>query len=221
MDWFISPSSVGIVDFPAYLAGVIFIILFPGPNSLFVLTIASLKGWRAGAWASLGIFIGDAILMMGVALGAATLLDSSPSTFNFMRMLGAAYLVWMGYGFIRDGIERWRGAQSMATEGGGVNYLNTLHPLIASLTLSLTNPKAIFFFVSFFAQFIYPGYAHPVHTFLYLALVLQLVSMTYLAGLIFAGQFFLSFFKNHPRSAAALWLIVGALLIGFAGKLLL
>jgi leucine efflux protein len=221
MDWFISPSSVGIVDFPTYLAGVIFTILFPGPNSLFVLTIASLKGWRAGAWASLGIFIGDAILMIGVALGAATVLNSSPSAFNFMRMLGAAYLAWMGYGFVRDGIRRLRGAQNMATEGGGANYLKTLHPLIASLALSLTNPKAIFFFVSFFAQFIQPGYAHPVHAFLYLALVLQLVSMAYLAGLIFAGQFFLSFFKNHSRSAAALWLIVGALLIGFSVKLLL
>jgi leucine efflux protein len=221
MDWFISPSSVGIVDFPAYLLGVIFTILFPGPNSLYVLTIASLKGWRAGAWASLGIFIGDAILMIGVALGAATLLNSSPSTFNFIRMLGAAYLAWMGYGFIRDGIGRWRGAKGVTSSDGGAHYLNTLHPSLAALTLSLTNPKAIFFFVSFFAQFIQPGYAHPVHTFLYLALVLQLVSMTYLTGLIFAGQFFLGFFGRHPRYAAALWLIVGMLLIGFAGTLLL
>ena len=221
MDWFISPSSVGIVDFPTYLLGVIFTILFPGPNSLYVLTIASIKGWRAGVWASLGIFIGDAILMIGVVLGAATLLNSSPSTFNFMRILGAAYLAWMGYGFIRDGIERWRGAKVVATGDGGAHYLNALHPSIAALTLSLTNPKAIFFFVSFFAQFIQPGYAYPMYTFLYLALVLQVVSMSYLTGLIFAGQFFLSYFKKHQRYAAALWLIVGMLLIGFAATLLL
>lgn len=221
MNWFISPSSVGIVDFPTYLLGVIFTILFPGPNSLYVLTIASLKGWRAGAWASLGIFIGDAILMMGVALGAATLLNSSPSTFNFIRLLGAAYLAWMGYGFIRDGMRRWCGDQSVVTEDVGAHYLSSVHPLVASLTLSLTNPKAIFFFVSFFAQFIQPGYAHPVHTFLYLAVVLQLVSMTYLAGLIFLGQYFLGFFKKHSRYAAILWIVVGILLVGFATKLLL
>lgn len=221
MNWFISPSSVGIVDFPTYLLGVIFTILFPGPNSLYVLTIASLKGWRAGAWASLGIFIGDAILMMGVALGAATLLNSSPSTFNFIRLLGAAYLAWMGYGFIRDGMRRWRRDQSVVTKDVGAHYLSSVHPLVASLTLSLTNPKAIFFFVSFFAQFIQPGYAHPVHTFLYLAVVLQLVSMTYLAGLIFLGQYFLGFFKKHSRYAAILWIVVGILLVGFATKLLL
>lgn len=221
MNWFISPSSVGIVDFPTYLLGVIFTILFPGPNSLYVLTIASLKGWRAGAWASLGIFIGDAILMMGVALGAATLLNSSPSTFNFIRLLGAAYLAWMGYGFIRDGMRRWRRDQSVVTKDVGAHYLSSVHPLVASLTLSLTNPKAIFFFVSFFAQFIQPGYAHPAHTFLYLAVVLQLVSMTYLTGLIFLGQYFLGFFKKHSRYAAILWIVVGILLVGFATKLLL
>ena len=62
---------------------------------------------------------------------------------------------------------------------------------------------------------------NPVHTFLYLALVLQIVSMTYLISLICAGQFFLSFFNQHRRYAAALWFLVGALLMGFAGKLLL
>ena len=221
MNWFITPSSVGINDFPAYLVGVILTILFPGPNSLYVLAIASVKGWRAGAWAAVGIFIGDAILMMGVALGAATLLNSSPSIFNFLRMLGAAYLAWMGYGFIRSGLARWHGTQVLVSGDGRSHYLNTLHPAIAALTLSLTNPKAIFFFVSFFAQFIQPEYAHPVHTFLYLALVLQIVSMTYLISLICAGQFFLGFFNRHPHYAAALWFLVGSLLIGFAGKLLL
>lgn len=221
MDWFISPESVGIVDFPTYLVGVIFVILFPGPNSLYVLTIASLKGWRAGVLASLGIFIGDAILMIAVALGAASLLNSSPSILNFVRLLGAVYLAWMGYGFVRGGLEHWHGDQRLAAGDGRAHYLNALHPFLAALTLSLTNPKAIFFFVSFFAQFIQPGYAHPGHTILYLALVLQLVSMTYLAGLIFSGQFFLIFFKTHPHYAAALWLIVGVLLIAFAGKLLL
>ena len=221
MNWFITPSSVGIIDFPAYLVGVIFTILFPGPNSLYVLAIASVKGWRAGASASVGIFIGDAILMIGIALGAATLLNSSPSTFNILRLLGAAYLAWMGYGFIRSGLARYQGTQVLASGDSQSHFLSTLHPAMAALTLSLTNPKAIFFFVSFFAQFIQPEYAHPVHTFLYLALVLQIVSMTYLISLICAGQFFLSFFNRHPHYAAALWFLVGALLIGFAGKLLL
>jgi leucine efflux protein len=221
MDWYISPSSMGIVDFPAYLVGVIFVILFPGPNSLYVLTITSLKGWREGVRASLGIFLGDTILMIGIALGAAGLLNSSPSAFHILRILGAAYLAWMGYGFIHGGIERWRNTQASGSEDSLAQRLHTLHPFTAALILSLTNPKAIFFFISFFAQFVQPEYPNPAYAFLYLALVLQVVSMTYLASLIFAGQFFLHFFTKHQHYTAALWFLIGTLLIGFAGKLLL
>ena len=221
MNWYISPLSVGIVDFPTYLLGTILIILLPGPNSLYVLSISSIKGWRAGAWASLGIFIGDAVLMIGIVLGAASLLNSSPPLFNFIRILGAIYLAWMGYGLIKDGFSRWRIAQQVSAEGYQAHYLNTLHPWIAALALSLTNPKAIFFFVSFFAQFIQPDNAQPLYTFLYLAVVLQIISMAYLAGLIFVGQFFSSYFRQHSRYAAVLLIAVGTLLLGFAGKLLL
>ena len=221
MNWFISPLSIGIVDFPAYLLGTVLIILLPGPNSLYVLSISSLKGWRAGIWASLGIFIGDAILMIGVVMGAASLLNSSPPIFNFIRTLGAVYLAWMGYSFIKDGFRRWHLTQQEIEEGYKRRFLNTLHPWIAALALSLTNPKAIFFFVSFFAQFVQPDNAQPLYAFLYLAVILQVISMTYLASLIVIGQFFLSYFRQHSRHAAVLWIAVGILLLGFSGKMLL
>lgn len=221
MQWFLTPSNFGIIDFPTYVLGTIFTILFPGPNSLYVLTTASQRGWRAGAWAALGIFIGDAILMAAVGLGVATLLNSSPVIFNIVRMLGAAYLGWLGYSLIRGGLLRWDKASQVEHHKANINYFDSVHPTLAALTLSLTNPKAIFFFVSFFAQFIQPSYAHPVQTILYLAIVLQFLSMTYLTGLIFAGHFFLIYFEKHPRYAAFLWMLVGTLLFGFAGKLLL
>lgn len=218
---FLSPSHAGILDFPTYFLGTIFTIVFPGPNSLYVLTITSRKGWHAGTWAALGIFIGDGILMTAVALGAASLLNSSPMLFNAVRTLGALYLAWMGLGLMRSGIDRWKNRQDVSGTTEIRSYLDSVHPSLAALSLSLTNPKAIFFFVSFFAQFIQPGFAHPAHTFLYLAVVLQIVSMSYLAGLILAGQFFLRYFHRHPHCAAFLWLLVGALLIAFAGNLLL
>jgi|GEM_PF-123029 leucine efflux protein len=221
MHWLLAPSNFGVIDFPAYLLGVIFTILFPGPNSLYILTITSQRGWRAGVWASLGIFMGDAILMIGVAVGAATLLNSSPMIFNLVRTLGAGYLAWMGYNLIRSGLRCRNRSESTVNALERSNYFSGLHPTLAALTLSLTNPKAIFFFISFFAQFIDPGYAHPVHPFLYLAIVLQLVSMSYLASLIFAGKFFLNFFQKEPRYAALFWIFVGLLLIGFAGRILL
>ena len=224
MEWltfsFLSPVNAGIIDFPTYLMGTIFTILFPGPNSLYVLSTTTQKGWRFGVWGALGIFIGDSFLMVAVALGGASLLLSSPLLFNIVRTLGAMYLGWMGLGLLRSGLQRWNQTVQVEIAGGMQERIMRLHPVVAALTLSLTNPKAIFFFIAFFSQFIRPDFANPTHTFLYLATVLQIVSMTYLATLICVGQFFLKFFQRQPRLAAALWVLAGILFIGFAVRLL-
>jgi len=224
MEWInfelLSPTNAGIVDFSGYLLGTLLIILLPGPNSLYVLTIATQKGWRSGAWGALGIFVGDSILMIAVALGAASLLLSSPVIFGFVRIVGALYLAWMGFGLLRSGLQRWSlGAQAKTYE---IQVrLMQLHPMLAALSLSLTNPKAIFFFIAFFSQFIRPDIASPAYTFAYLAIVLQTMSMTYLGGLICAGQFFSKYFERHPRSAALLWMMAGLLFIAFALRLVI
>ena len=224
MEWFtfslLSPSNAGILDFSSYLLGTVLVILLPGPNSLYVLTIATQKGWRSGALGAFGIFIGDSILMIAVALGAASLLMSSPVTFQLVRISGAIYLAWMGIGLLRSGHQRWT-TQSHSQVFEIQTRLMQLHPLLAALSLSLTNPKAIFFFIAFFSQFIQPDFAHPAITFVYLATVLQLMSMTYLAGLISVGQFFSTYFKSRYRLTAGLWMLAGILFIGFAIRLLI
>ena len=227
MEWsvfsLLSPTNAGIMDFPSYLLGTLFIILLPGPNSLYVLTISTQKGWRSGAWGAIGIFIGDSVLMVAVALGAASLLLSSPILFQVVRIAGAIYLAWMGIGLLRTGFGRWSmtSTQSRDRVSEIQMRLMQLHPLIAALSLSLTNPKAIFFFIAFFSQFIQPNFAHPATTFIYLAVVLQLMSMSYLAGLIWVGQSFSKYFQSHQRMAAVLWIAAGALFVGFAIRLLM
>lgn len=216
----LSPTNAGIVDFSSYLLGTLLIILLPGPNSLYVLTISTQKGWRHGAWGAIGIFIGDSILMIAVAFGAATMLMSSPVIFQVVRMIGAVYLAWMGFGLLRSGQQRWTSSSKMGAHEIQARLMQ-LHPLIAALSLSLTNPKAIFFFIAFFSQFVRPDFAHPAYTYSYLAIVLQLMSMTYLAGLIFTGQHFSSYFQRRQRLAAGLWLITGLLFISFALRLAL
>ena len=158
--------------------------------------------------------------MLAVVLGAASILIASPIIFSLVRTLGAAYLAWMGFGLFRNGQQRW--SSGLETKPLEIQmHLMRLHPLLAALTLSLTNPKAIFFFIAFFSQFIRPDFVRPLHTFFYLAIVLQVMSMAYLACLIGVGQASLRFFQSRPRFAAALWMLAGILFIGFAIRLLL
>jgi leucine efflux protein len=72
MDDWLNWAQIGVTDLPTFILGTIAIVLLPGPNSLYVLTASSQGGWRSGVWASLGIVLGDTLLILAVVLGAAT-----------------------------------------------------------------------------------------------------------------------------------------------------
>jgi len=216
-------TDFGIIHFHSYLLGAILIILLPGPNSLYVLALSAERGWQKGIWAATGIVVGDAIIMLSVALGAATVLASSPLIYAMLRLLGAGYLAWLGLGIIRVGVARLQ-TQRLSANASSLPQAEAilrLHPFLAALLLALTNPKAIFFFISFFTQFVDPDFHQPALGFFYLAIVTQFISMAYLAILIGAGQHCLGLVKAHPMIAASLWLATGLLFIAFSLRLLL
>ena len=105
---FPSFESMGVINFGTYLVGAIFIILLPGPNSLYVLTIAAQKGWKTGVLGGIGIMTGDTLLMLLAALGAASLMMNAPTIYAFIKIAGAIYLSYLGYKLILLGIKRWQ-----------------------------------------------------------------------------------------------------------------
>jgi leucine efflux protein len=156
--------------------------------------------------------------MLAIVLGAASVLQSAPVLFSIVRLVGALYLTWIGLGLVQIAWQRYHGSKSNA-EQSLTGRLMQLHPFTAALGLSLTNPKAIFFFISFFSQFVDPAFPNPALSFLYLAIILQIISMAYLSVLIWAGQRLVERFQRHPRWAACLWFAVGFLFIAFALRL--
>ena len=209
---------LGITDFWTYVLGVAAIILLPGPNSLFVLSVGARRGVRAGYQAAGGVFVGDAVLMVLSATGVASLLGAYPPLFLVLKYAGAAYLTWVGANIIRSAWRRWRQpavtAAVPADEPAGVR-----RPFRRALVISLLNPKAILFFVSFFIQFVEPGYPHPALSFVLLGAVVQLFSALYLSALIFGGRYLAGQFRERRRLAAGATSAVGAVFVGFGIKL--
>lgn len=99
---------LGVTDLPTYLVGLILIILLPGPNSLYVLSVAARRGVRTGYKAAAGVFTGDAVLMVLAAAGAGALLQASPVAFGIVKLLGAGYLTWLAVGMMRGAWALWR-----------------------------------------------------------------------------------------------------------------
>ncbi|SDM33311.1 leucine efflux protein LeuE [Nonomuraea jiangxiensis] len=211
----------GITDIWAYVVGAFLIILLPGPNSLYVLSLAARHGVRQGYRAAAGVFLGDTVLMFVTAAGAASLLHSNPTLFGILQYAGAAYLAWIGLQMIRSAWRAWRarGVEAVPQEQALPATPPPAHPFRTALTISLLNPKAILFFVSFFVQFVDPGYANPALSFLILGAVIQFFSMLYLTALIFSGTFLATRFRQSRRLSAGLTSCAGAVFIGFGAKL--
>ncbi|MCX7148027.1 MAG: leucine efflux protein LeuE [Rhodocyclales bacterium] len=208
--------TYGITDLATYVLGTIFIVLLPGPNSLYVLSVASQRGVRAGYLGACGIFVGDAILMVLSATGVASLLQASPALFMVLKYIGAAYLAWLGIGLLRAAWAMWRARfQGSATQP----RVDATRPFHAALVISLMNPKAIMFFVSFFIQFVDPAYAYPALSFAILGLICQIISGLYLSVLILGGAHLAQQFRSRRRLSAGATGGVGAMFIGFGAKL--
>ncbi|MFJ4339127.1 leucine efflux protein LeuE [Streptomyces sp. NPDC088915] len=211
---------LGVTDLPTYLAGLVLIILLPGPNSLYVLSVAARKGTRTGYKAAAGVFTGDTVLMTLAALGAASLLQTTPVLFMIVKYAGAGYLAWMAYGMLRAARSMWRSREETAAEESpAAAAAPAERPYRRALVISLFNPKAILFLISFFVQFVDPGYAYPALSFLVLGTLLQLGSFLYLTTLIFGGTRLSAAFRRRRRLSAGATSAAGALFLGFAAKL--
>ncbi|GLV98805.1 leucine efflux protein LeuE [Streptomyces lavendulae] len=213
---------LGVTDLPTYLAAVVLIVLLPGPNSLYVLSVASRRGVKEGYKAASGVFTGDTVLMVLAAVGAGALLQTSPVLFTAVKVLGAGYLGWLAVGMLRGALAMWRSRRSRDEEAPadreGVGAAAE-RPFRRALVVSLLNPKAILFLLSFFVQFVDPHYSYPALSFLLLGTVSQLVSFLYLSTLIFTGTRLSAAFRRRKRLAAGATSAAGVIFLGFAAKL--
>ncbi|WP_414444559.1 leucine efflux protein LeuE [Burkholderia sp. 22PA0106] len=215
--------ALGITDFWTYVVGVVFIILLPGPNSMYVLSLAAQRGVKAGYRAACGVFVGDTVLMVLSAAGVASLLKANPLLFSVVKYGGAGYLFYIGFNMLRSGWQALRAARNgtpvVNAPAANARPVDGERPFRKALIVSLLNPKAILFFISFFIQFVDPTYRYPVVSFVVLGAISQFASFLYLSTLIFAGARLAEQFRRRRKLAAGAASGVGSLFIGFGLKL--
>ena len=212
----------GVTGYGTYVLGALLIVLLPGPNSMYVLSVAARKGVRTGFRAATGVFLGDTTLIVLTSLGAASLLRATPLVFDGVKLVGAVYLVYIGYGMLKAARRMWldRHADPDAPDTDPTAAPDAQErPFRRALVISLLNPKAILFLLSFFVQFVDRSYGQPEVSFAILGGTLQLFSFLYLTTLIMAGTTLANAFRRRRRLSAALTTGVAGLFIGFAAKL--
>ncbi|GAA4899183.1 leucine efflux protein [Stackebrandtia albiflava] len=210
---------LGVTDLWAYVIATVLVILLPGPNSLYVLSVSARRGVRDGYRAAGGVFLGDTILMIASAAGVASLLQASPVLFDVIRWAGVAYLGYLGVMLLRDGVRTWRDRHTEVVVEDTAPVTTGERPFRRALVASLLNPKAILFFVAFFVQFVDPSYPYPAVSFALLGVIVQVCSFGYLTALIFSGNALATAFRRRKALASLGTGAVGAVMIGFAARL--
>ena len=125
------------------------VLMIPGPTILLVCSYALSAGRRAGLWMVGGVALGDLVAMTASVLGLGALLLSSAELFTALRLIGAAYLLYLGW-------KLWTAPVGPVSEADAPQASG---PKMAAhaFAVTATNPKSIVFFVAFVPQFIDPA----------------------------------------------------------------
>lgn len=131
---------------PLYLTTVVALLLIPGPDMLLITSSSLSYGKKVGVYASFGNATSGLILTLLAAMGVSAVIAMNPIALEVLRVLGAAYLLKMGWDCIR----------SSAAEAPEISQQNNLAKLLykRAVVSNLLNPKALIFFVLFLPQFV-------------------------------------------------------------------
>lgn len=140
---------MGFETWLAFVAASTVLILIPGPTVMMLVGYGLARGRRAALFTMPGVALGNLVSICAAMLGVGALLAASAALFTAVKLVGAAYLLWLG-------IRLWRErpgelhAEEVRSESGRRMFLH-------AFAVTALNPKSIAFFLAFLPQFVSTG----------------------------------------------------------------
>ena len=151
---------LGVHDFWLFVLSAFLLNVTPGPDTLYIVGRSTAQGLRAGVLAALGIGAGALVHVSAAALGLSAILAASATAFTAVKLIGAAYLLYVGMGLIRSaGATAPSGATTPADATTRAAPLRSRELSMRSVFLqgfltNVLNPKVALFFLAFLPQFV-------------------------------------------------------------------
>lgn len=131
----------------SFVLACIVIVIVPGPTVTVIIANSMKHGSKAGLLNVLGTQIGLLTMISVLALGLSAVVSGMGTAFEVLRLLGAAYLIWLG-------IKLWRSNGDLGTAEAGPRPMGSF--VLQGFIVIWSNPKALLFFGAFIPQFIDP-----------------------------------------------------------------
>ncbi|MEU5847546.1 LysE family translocator [Saccharopolyspora shandongensis] len=205
---------LSLAEWWVYLGATLLIAFTPGPGMLYVLARSIRGGSREGVLSSFGNSLGASLHVLAAAVGLSALLMASAVAFTVVKLIGAAYLVYLG---ARALWELRRGSGGQPQESPRQRGSAVLQGFVSEVL----NPKTAMFFLAFLPQFAHPDQGPTAPVFLLLgAIFVAFVLVSDLLVVAFAGPLSTRLARN-PRWWRRQQVASGATLIGLGGALAL
>ena len=194
-----------------FIVASLVLIITPGQDMILVMSRSIAQGPGAGIATAAGVSVGLVGHTLLATLGLGAILRTSEWLFIALKLVGAAYLVYLGVQLLRTQ------AQGLALATGAPRSLTRL--FLDGALSNVSNPKIAVFYFAFLPQFVLPGAAHPTLAVFVLGLVFA--GLTFLVkGPVGLGAGLLSaWLRERPAVLAWIYRGSGAVLVGLGLKL--
>ena len=187
----------------AYWLACFVLFITPGPDMSLFLAKTVAGGRAAGIAAFSGAALGCVVHSLLAAFGLSALIAASPTAFLALKIVGAAYLLWLAVDSVRNG-------SSLNVREGQAARVPFWPTFALGLTVNLTNPKVVLFFVTFLPQFVQADDPHAAAKLLFLGIYFVVFSFPLGVLMVLGAERVMSSLRSRPRLLRAIdWLFAG------------
>ncbi|WP_347902850.1 LysE family translocator [Pseudomonas purpurea] len=197
-----------------FFIAVAVVYLLPGPDMILLLQTGARQGKTAALATAIGLAIARSCHVVLAALGLATLFKAAPWTFDVVRLVGAAYLLWLGVQCLRSTM-----LPTLNTAGAAAPTLAWREAIARGVLTNLLNPKALLFCSVLLPQFIDPQAGSVLAQFASLGALLVIAGLMFDSVYALIGAWLGRWLERSPSAQRAQQWLFGSLLIGFALRL--
>jgi RhtB (resistance to homoserine/threonine) family protein len=204
----------GIHDYWLFIGTGILLNLTPGQDTMFIIGRTLTGGWRAGVASAFGIVVGSLCHTVAAALGFSAIIATSATAFGLVKLLGAAYLIFLGLKLLLSRAPAQPEAQA-ATASSWAAWSCFRQGIITNVL----NPKVALFFLAFLPQFIDPNSPTKAFAFLALGATFITTGLIWCLVLVSAAARLRLFFQRNPTARTIIDRITGALFLTLGVRL--
>ena len=197
-----------------FLIATLVIAAMPGPAMLYITAQTLARGRAGGLRAVAGTSVGGLFHVAAAAAGLSAVFRWSPTLFLVVKIVGAAYLVWLGVVMIRS--------RRMGTALPQLAQKTARQAFAESVMVEVLNPKTALFFLAFLPQFVDPAASLPIWAqFLVLGLVVSVTAMVADLVTVVCVDRVMARLRRSETAARWLRLAGGSVLVGLGANLAL